>query len=228
MEITIQGTKVNIIGDRIIGFALNNLINRFEATTDKDETWKYQLKLYMVKIEKYNIIDMLRNEQTIFVDLTKDMLPVSGRYIMQFVALKDDLVDHTEQFEVWVEDTLDPTHQYEPVPSEFYQIEDNILEANSHPPYPGNNGYWMIWNVATKQYEVSNLPVGEGGSDKTFVFTQNVASDLWIINHNLNKFPSVSIVDSGNNMVIGDVIYENANNLQISFSGAFSGSAYLN
>lgn len=228
MEITIQGTKVNIIGDRIIGFQLNNLVNRFEATTDKDESWKYQLKLYMVKIEKYNIIDLFRTGQTIFVDLTKEMMPVSGRYIMQFVALKDDLVDHTEQFEVWVEDTLDPTHQYDPVPSEFYQIEENILDANSHPPYPGNNGYWMIWNVATKQYETSNLPVGEGGSDKTFVFVQNVAANSWEIQHNLNKFPSVSIVDSGNNLVLGEIEYIDSNNLKVNFSAIFSGKAYIN
>lgn len=44
MTITINGTTVNIEGDRIIGFALNNLVNRFEATTDKEEGWEYTLK----------------------------------------------------------------------------------------------------------------------------------------------------------------------------------------
>lgn len=45
MKITITGTEVQIVGDKIIGFALNNLVNRFEATTDKDESWEYQLKV---------------------------------------------------------------------------------------------------------------------------------------------------------------------------------------
>lgn len=228
MTITINGTTVNIDGNRIIGFAKNNLVNRFEATTDKEEGWEYTLKAYMTKIDKINIINLNREGQNLFVDLTKDMLPVGGRYIMQFVAMNQDKVDQTEKFEVWVEDSLDPTFQYTPVPSEFYQIEKNILEANSHPPYPGFNGYWMIWNSASKKYEESNLPVGEGGSDKTFTFTQSVPSATWQIRHNLNKYPSVTIVDSGSNMVIGDIEYINENNLSISFSAIFSGKAYIN
>lgn len=128
MIITINGTIVNIEGDRIIGFALNNLVNRFEATTDKEEGWEYTLKAYMTKIDKINIINLNREGQTIYVDLTRDMMPVGGRYIMQFVAMNQDKVDQTEKFEVWVEDSLDPNPQYDPVPSEFYQIEENIQQ----------------------------------------------------------------------------------------------------
>lgn len=129
MEITINGTQVIITGDRIIGFALNNLVNRFEATIDKEEGWEYTLKAYMTKIDKINIINLNREGQTIYVDLTRDMMPVGGRYIMQFVATNEDKVDHTEKFEVWVEDSLDPNPQYDPVPSEFYQIEESIKQV---------------------------------------------------------------------------------------------------
>ena len=128
MTIEIQGTTVIITGDRIIGFALNNLVNRFEATTDKEEGWEYTLKAYMTKIDKVNIINLNREGQTIYVDLTKDMMPVGGRYIMQFVATNEDKVDQTEKFEVWVEDSLDPDPQYDPIPSEFYQIQENIRQ----------------------------------------------------------------------------------------------------
>lgn len=64
--------------------------------------------------------------------------------------------------------------------------------------------------------------------DKNFVFNQNTSSDSWYISHNLNKFPSVSVVDSGNNIVIGEVIYIDENNLQVLFTAPFSGKAYLN
>lgn len=67
-----------------------------------------------------------------------------------------------------------------------------------------------------------------GSGDKTFVFTQAVASDVWKIQHNLNKYPSVSIVDSGNNIVYGDVEYVDINNCVCHFSAPFSGKAYLN
>lgn len=64
--------------------------------------------------------------------------------------------------------------------------------------------------------------------DKNFVFTQNVASDLWYVVHNLSKYPSATVVDSGQNVVIGEVVYIDENTLQIEFTAPFSGKAYLN
>ena len=128
MEIIINNTDVNITGDRVIGFQLNNLVNRFEATTDKSEEWDYTLYVYMIKPEKYNVINLNRQGNLIYVDLTADMMPFDGRYEMQFVANQYDTgeVFRTEKFQVWVENSIDPSPQWEPVPSEFYQIEDNI------------------------------------------------------------------------------------------------------
>ena len=51
---------------------------------------------------------------------------------------------------------------------------------------------------------------------------------VWEINHNLGKFPSVSIVDSAGTVVIGDVSHTDINNLTISFASGFAGTAYLN
>ena len=130
MEITITGTKVLITGDRIIGFALNNLVNRFEASTDLSNDWSYQLYVYMVEKDLYNVInlDWLPDTQSIYVDLTADMLPFSGRYIMQFAANKGSLSSRTEKFEVWVKNSIDPCQEYSPVPSEFYQIQEDIRQ----------------------------------------------------------------------------------------------------
>lgn len=62
----------------------------------------------------------------------------------------------------------------------------------------------------------------------TFVFRQDEAKDVWMIVHNLHKRPSVSVVDSGDNIVYGDVEYVSDDELTITFSAAFSGKAYLN
>lgn len=64
--------------------------------------------------------------------------------------------------------------------------------------------------------------------DKNYKHTQIQASKTWNINHNLKKIPSVTIVDSGGNEVIGDVKHLSENELTISFSYEFSGSAILN
>ena len=65
-------------------------------------------------------------------------------------------------------------------------------------------------------------------ADKTFVYTQAVPATNWVINHNLNKFPSVTVVDSGNTTVEGSITYNNQNTVTLSFSAQFSGKAYLN
>lgn len=67
---------------------------------------------------------------------------------------------------------------------------------------------------------------------ETFKFShihnQTVSSSTWNITHNLNKYPSVSIVDSSNEEVIGEVEHTNANSLIVKFSAPFSGKAFLN
>lgn len=72
-------------------------------------------------------------------------------------------------------------------------------------------------------------PSTPGGSgDLTFTHTQGAASDVWVITHNLGKRPSVTVQDSANDAVDGDVVYNDSNTLTITFSAAFSGFAYLN
>lgn len=65
-------------------------------------------------------------------------------------------------------------------------------------------------------------------SDKHFTHLQKSASRTWVIQHNLNTFPSVTVVDSAGNVVCGEVHYNNANQVTIEFTAAFSGKAYLN
>ena len=62
----------------------------------------------------------------------------------------------------------------------------------------------------------------------TFDFRQGVPSATWIIQHNLNKYPSATVVDSGKNVNIGDITYDSKNQITIRFSAPFSGEAYLN
>lgn len=56
---------------------------------------------------------------------------------------------------------------------------------------------------------------------------QQVASNEWTITHNLGKMPSVTVIDSADTIVIGDTEFLSNNQLKISFTGAFTGRAYL-
>lgn len=64
--------------------------------------------------------------------------------------------------------------------------------------------------------------------DKNFVYTQSVAASTWNVQHDLDKFPSVSIVNDDNTQVFGSVEYVDNNNLIITFTAPFSGKAYMN
>lgn len=86
--------------------------------------------------------------------------------------------------------------------------------------------------------KLRNLPTLNGEvikGDKTsfdfklaYIHEQGEASDTWQITHNLKRFPSVTVVDSGDNVVIGFIAYLDDNSLEIKFNGAFKGKAYLN
>ena len=65
-------------------------------------------------------------------------------------------------------------------------------------------------------------------TDKTFEFTQGVPSTTWNIQHNLNKFPSITVIDTANTVVTGEYTYIDNNNVTLTFSAGFAGKAYLN
>jgi len=64
--------------------------------------------------------------------------------------------------------------------------------------------------------------------DKHFKFEQGLPSMIWEIIHNLEKYPSVTVIDSANTIVEGEVTYIDLNTLNVNFSAGFSGTAYLN
>ena len=90
--------------------------------------------------------------------------------------------------------------------------------------YIGGDG--VLVNQA--YYDVANFVLASQSEDKNFVFTQGVPSTTWTIQHNLNKFPSVTSVNNNDVQMFGEVTYIDENNLIINFSAGFSGKAYIN
>ena len=64
--------------------------------------------------------------------------------------------------------------------------------------------------------------------DKDFTYIKSTPDQIWDITHNLDKYPSVTIVDSAGSVVMGDITYTSKSAIKITFSAAFSGKAYLN
>jgi len=76
-------------------------------------------------------------------------------------------------------------------------------------------------------YDFAVFTLSSQGSP-TFEFDQGVPATTWNITHNLGKFPSITVIDTGDTVVTGEYTYTNNNNVVLNFSAAFAGKAYLN
>jgi hypothetical protein len=71
-------------------------------------------------------------------------------------------------------------------------------------------------------------PQGPPGIQTTYTFTQVAPATTWNIQHMLNCFPAVTVVDTGGTEILPDVLYVDANTVTLMFNSATSGKAYLN
>ncbi len=75
-------------------------------------------------------------------------------------------------------------------------------------------------------------PAGVDGADGTgdanYRHEQAIAAAVWDIAHGLNKYPSVTVIDSAGSECMGELKYLSVNALRLTFSAAFGGVAYLN
>lgn len=63
--------------------------------------------------------------------------------------------------------------------------------------------------------------------DKNYVFDFTASSTV-PVNHNLNKYPSVTVIDSAGDEVTGEVHYVNTSQLIVRFNAPFSGRVTCN
>lgn len=92
-----------------------------------------------------------------------------------------------------------------------------------------DNALKTAQDTADTALAVANSGGGGGtGVDKSYVHSQGVATATWIVDHNLGKHPSVTVVDSAGTTVVGSVVHNSSNRLTISFNAAFSGTAFCN
>jgi hypothetical protein len=91
-----------------------------------------------------------------------------------------------------------------------------------------STGALVNFSSGTKQVFLSvnsdyfkNIPV------TTYTHDQVPLSSTWTITHNLNSFPNVVVIESGGSQVIGDIVYNSANQITLTFSAGITGKAYL-
>lgn len=83
----------------------------------------------------------------------------------------------------------------------------------------------LRFNAGTQQVEWADIGTL---TQSTYIHNQIVPALVWTIPHGLGRYPSITVVDSGGNVVVGAEQYVDANTITITFLSAFSGKAYLN
>lgn len=67
-----------------------------------------------------------------------------------------------------------------------------------------------------------------GGAGPGYIYDRNsIVAATWIIDHNLNKYPQVTLIDDDGNLIEADVSYGNLNQVTITFAEPQSGKAVL-
>ena len=166
MILELNGTKVFII-DKTLGYQGDNLVNTIQVTVDKDSTWNYKLDMYKGKSKRFDSVLMVREGNICTVQLTNEILSYGGRYVFQLRGYTDTQTYHSDIFESWVNASIEYQDDCKQgdcecdckLPTEFYQVEDNVTEINNHPPYPGDNNKWMIWDVNKHEYVESDIEI---------------------------------------------------------------------
>lgn len=62
----------------------------------------------------------------------------------------------------------------------------------------------------------------------TYIYEVAEAQDVWVIHHNLNRYPNVTVVDSAGAVQRIRVDYVDMNTCIVTMNSAFKGKAYLN
>ena len=86
----------------------------------------------------------------------------------------------------------------------------------------GNNGL-----IANKDYFISLLTYA-GANDANFLYTLDGSTNVYVIDHNLNKYPAVTIFDANNAEVETQIVFNSLNRATLTFSLPFTGKASFN
>lgn len=115
-------------------------------------------------------------------------------------------------------------------------VAQSITDDNDPPPDPAPE--WLdtvaqsastaLMAAADAEQSAQEAREAAASAKSDYVHIQIAAATTWDITHDLDKHPSVTVVDTGGNVVVGDVEYITTSHIRVHFSAEFSGKAYLN
>ena len=144
----------------LLGYQYDNLTRELVVQGDLPEGWTWDI--LVSASGKGDTWPLALGDGQASITLTDDNLSVRGEYYLQLRGTKGDQVRHTNVITAYNSRSLSGAGQWPTLPTEWIQAEKDIKELNAHPPVPGSNGYWLLWDLSSHSYQESDLPVPVG------------------------------------------------------------------
>lgn len=146
MQFDNDSVRLEIVGEMPAGYDWELLMREPEGGTD--------------------ILPLEEQPGGVGVLLKRENLPKWGTYALQLrgtLQADGTTQRHSTVAEVLVPESLSGDTAWPEIPAAFRQLEARLKELAAHPPKPGSEGYWRLWDAEEGTYHDSNLPVGTGG-----------------------------------------------------------------
>ena len=141
----------------LLGYQYDNLTRELVVQGDLPEGWTWDI---LVSANgNSDTWPLALGDGQASITLTDDNLSVRGEYYLQLRGTNGDQVRHTNVITAYNSRSLSGAGQWPTLPTEWIQAEKDIKELNAHPPVPGENGYWLLWDLDTHSYVQSQLVV---------------------------------------------------------------------
>ena len=147
----------------ILAMQYDNNTRILAVTGDLPEGWTWEM---LVSVgTALDIISLSPDENGISAILTSENLALAGYYALQLRGRYLDQIRHTNVIRVLISESLSGDAVWPVLPTEFSQAEQRIAEYNAHPPVPGTDGFWMLWDITLHKYVKSPFPLPSGGGN---------------------------------------------------------------
>ena len=144
----------------LLGYQYDNLTRELVVQGDLPEGWTWDI--LVSASGKSDTWPLALGDGQASITLTDDNLSVRGEYYLQLRGTNGDQVRHTNVITAYNSRSLSGAGQWPTLPTEWIQAEKDIKELNAHPPVPGSDGYWLLWDLSSHSYQESDLPVPVG------------------------------------------------------------------
>lgn len=181
---------------QILAMQYDNMVCRLTVTGELPEGWTWEILL--AAGNALDVIPLSLDEYGASAVLTAEQLSRSGFFALQLRGRRGEELRHTNVIHILVPESLSGDAVWPSLPAAFSQAEQRIADYNAHPPVPGTDGCWRLWNTETGNYEDSNLPLpdGEGG------FPYQLGNSLKVTGINTLEVNTSDTVEADNTLPI--------------------------